>query len=102
MEFNSTFGSNNQGVQIGNFFDKSGESLELVHTFVIQLNNKQGNHDERQIITEWLSPLDFRQKHEDVFVKRQPGTGEWVLRSEAFQAWEEGKNYVLWCHAIRQ
>ena len=35
MESNSTFGSNNQGVQIGTFFDQSGESLELVHTFVI-------------------------------------------------------------------
>ena len=35
METNSTFGSNNQGVQIGTLLDQSGESLELVHTFVI-------------------------------------------------------------------
>ena len=102
MEFNSTFGSNNQGVQIGTLFDQSGEFLELVHTFVIQLNVRQGKHDERQIITNWLSPLDFRQKQEDVYVKWQPGTGEWFLFSNAFQAWKEGKNSVLWCHGIRE
>ena len=35
MELNSTFGSNNEGVQIGAFFDQSGKFVELVHTFVI-------------------------------------------------------------------
>ena len=102
MEFNSTFGSNNQGVQIGNFFDKSGEFLELVRIFVIQLKIKQGKHDERQIITDWLSPIDFRKKQEDVHVNWQAGTGEWFLCLEAFQAWKEGKNNVLWCHGMRE
>ena len=102
MESNSTFGSNNQGVQIGTLFDQSGEFLELVHTFVSYLNIKQGKHDERQIITDWLSPFGFRQKQQDVHVKWQPGTGQWFLLSEAFQAWKTGKNSVLWCYGIRK
>lgn len=35
MEFNSTFGSKNRGVQIGALFDQSGEFLELARTFVL-------------------------------------------------------------------
>ena len=87
MEFNSTFGNNNHGVQIGSLFDQSGGF---------------GKHNERQIITDWLSPLDFRQKQQDVHVNWQPGTGEWFLHSEEFEAWKEGNKDVLWCYGIRE
>ncbi|KAF6221635.1 hypothetical protein HO133_001601 [Letharia lupina] len=63
-------------------------------------SENHGKHDERQTITDWLSPLDFSQKQRDVYANHQPGTGEWFLGSDKFKGWEGGDNNVLWCHGI--
>ena len=49
-------------------------------------------------IVDWLSPLNFRQKQENI--TGAPGTGEWFFREEEFQHWESGPDSWLWCYGI--
>ncbi|CZR67458.1 uncharacterized protein PAC_17357 [Phialocephala subalpina] len=65
-------------------------------------NDQREWHAERSKskILEWLSPLDFQNKHLDVAAKRQPGTADWVLDSKAFLQWMEEDlpcGNILWC-----
>lgn len=39
-------------------------------------------------------------RQNDVFEERQNGTGEWILRSEEFQDWVNGRNTTLYCSGI--
>jgi hypothetical protein len=54
-----------------------------------------------QAILNWLSPLNFRVRQNDIFNTRQEGTGEWFLQGKHFQRWVEGTEKLLWCHGIR-
>ncbi|KAJ7164796.1 hypothetical protein C8R43DRAFT_864446, partial [Mycena crocata] len=51
-------------------------------------------------ILDWISPINVFLKHSDVLRTLQPGTGEWLLRTEAFTAWLFGKGKVLWLPGI--
>ena len=54
-------------------------------------------------IIRWLSPLQFRQRQRDIFARRVEGTGEWLLDSEEYKAWQSGSTAgVLWCPGKRR
>jgi len=57
---------------------------------------------ESQTVLNWLSPLDFCSKQNDVFSRRQEGTGEWFLDHHSFKDWIEGRGETLWCPGIRK
>lgn len=68
---------------------------------------QQAWHDtqDNQRVLNWLSDLSFAEKHNDIFSKRHPGTGEWFLELDDFEAWQKGvsdKSSVLWCTGIRK
>ncbi|KAG0127725.1 hypothetical protein HOY82DRAFT_624539, partial [Tuber indicum] len=44
----------------------------------------------RREVLKWLHSDDFREKHQLIQENRQEGTGEWLLRSEAFVDWKKG------------
>lgn len=50
-----------------------------------------------QRILDWLSPTQYSQRHNDVRARRLPGTGQWLLDCEKFQAWLESKTPIFWC-----
>ncbi|KAJ7138137.1 ankyrin repeat-containing domain protein [Mycena epipterygia] len=52
---------------------------------------------ERDKIIEWLAPINFFRRHEDIFAARQAGTGEWFLQSAEFGAWTANLGEILWC-----
>ena len=56
---------------------------------------------ERQAIIDWLSPLNFFITQDDIFNRRQEGTGEWFLKSDVFQSWLSTLGDTLWCPGIR-
>jgi hypothetical protein len=56
----------------------------------------------RQDILNWLSPLNFWPKQNDIFERRCKGTGEWLLGRPEFQKWIEGENPILWCPGDRK
>ncbi|KAJ7303833.1 ankyrin repeat-containing domain protein, partial [Mycena albidolilacea] len=50
---------------------------------------------------DWLSPINFFPRQEDIFRVRQKGTGEWLLVHPHFQEWKSGSRRTLWCRGIR-
>ena len=93
----------------------TGESRISIADISVQVHQPQSYQDDvlydilpsssfltlqEHLVTDWLSPLDLRQKQQDVYTDRQPGTGEWFLGSEDCKAWKEGEADVLWCYGI--
>lgn len=73
------------------------DDLETRVTFVLtQLDQ------ERQTIIDWLSPLNFSMTQNDIFNRRQEGTGEELLKSSEFQSWLSTSGDTLWCPGIRR
>lgn len=68
----------------------------------MELIQAEHTHDqERQNVLEWLSPLNYRAKQNDILSRRQAGTGEWLQKTDEFQAWMGGITKVLWCPGMR-
>ncbi|KAK6501260.1 hypothetical protein TWF481_009101 [Arthrobotrys musiformis] len=53
-------------------------------------------------ILEWLTPEPFQHsgRHNDVIERRQPGSGQWFLKSEEFHTWLQNKGRILFCPGI--
>ncbi|KAJ6495144.1 hypothetical protein C8R45DRAFT_986215 [Mycena sanguinolenta] len=66
----------------------------------LNMNNQDMEQSERKTIIEWLSPLNFFQRQDDIFSTRQEGTGEWLLKKKEFNRWESSVGGVLWCRGI--
>ncbi|KAJ7718038.1 ankyrin repeat domain-containing protein [Mycena olivaceomarginata] len=54
----------------------------------------------RRTIIEWLSPLNFFLRQQDISKTRQQGTGEWLLDDPKFKGWKSNPGQVLWCSGI--
>lgn len=63
------------------------------------IHHAQQNDNDAKIL-EWLTPVDYASRHSDLFRQWQPGTGQWFLESEEFQAWRAGGNQTLFCPGI--
>ena len=48
----------------------------------------------------WLSPLTFETKQQDMLSRREEGTGLWFLESIEFQNWIASDSSILWCPGI--
>ncbi|KAG9023570.1 hypothetical protein FS842_005694 [Serendipita sp. 407] len=48
-------------------------------------------------ILDWLSPINFFARQNEIFSTRQPDTGTWLLESSEFQKWKAGEEETLWC-----
>ncbi|KAL8686263.1 MAG: hypothetical protein Q9218_007230, partial [Villophora microphyllina] len=51
---------------------------------------------QRRKILSWFCPLQFWQKHENVFSELHTRTGQWFLDSTGFRAWRGGTPARLW------
>ncbi|KAJ7249835.1 ankyrin repeat-containing domain protein [Mycena rebaudengoi] len=59
------------------------------------------NGAEREKIIEWVSPLNFFSRNEDIFRARQNGTGMWLLDDIQFKDWVLSPGGTLWCYGMR-
>jgi hypothetical protein len=58
-------------------------------------------HDQdRQVILEWLTPIDYANQQSDFISRRQEGTGQWLLNSDKFRHWVEQSKQTLFCPGI--
>jgi hypothetical protein len=55
----------------------------------------------RRAFLDWLSPINFFPRQQDILQMWQPGTGTWLLENPYFQAWKAGSGRTLWCQGIR-
>ncbi|CAJ0545119.1 Ff.00g085920.m01.CDS01 [Fusarium sp. VM40] len=62
---------------------------------------KQLNEDERCKILQWVSDIPYESDHYTASKGRVSGTGEWLLRHNAYLAWRESdKSTLLWLNGI--
>ncbi|KAJ7278151.1 hypothetical protein C8J57DRAFT_1465375 [Mycena rebaudengoi] len=67
---------------------------------------QQKNHEraetaeERKLIIEWISLLNFFQRHDDISCAREEGTGLWLLEEAKFKDWVSGTGAILWCYGM--
>ncbi|KAG8527048.1 uncharacterized protein KY384_008477 [Bacidia gigantensis] len=64
-----------------------------------ELRNRQKDDEMREII-QWLSPLNFATRHQDIFSKHQEGTGQWFLDDDKFVQWKTGNSRLIWCPGV--
>lgn len=53
-------------------------------------------------IASWLSDLSFDDVQQDIYSRKEEGTGKWFLQSCEFTQWINGPNNKLWCPGIRK
>ncbi|KAJ7136784.1 ankyrin repeat-containing domain protein [Mycena epipterygia] len=80
------------------------EDHDVILNSVRDVANEQQKHNDdvkRQMIIEWMSPINFFQRQVDIFSNLQPGTGQWLLADPRFKNWESRPGQILWCRGIR-
>lgn len=60
---------------------------------------RQDDQDRREIL-DWIAPPDHGSYQSHFFERQQPGTCQWFLDSEAYQAWLQTKQQTLFCPGI--
>ncbi|KAJ6261446.1 ankyrin repeat [Drechslerella dactyloides] len=55
---------------------------------------------EQQDILDWLTPIDFASRQNDIISRRHKGTGKWLLFSKEFQTWLTQNKGTLFCSGI--
>lgn len=71
-------------------------SLSLKTDMIFQSHNTL----EQKRILEWLTPVDYGPQQSDYFGRRQPDTGQWLLKSSEFLLWLQRKQQTLFCRGI--
>lgn len=63
---------------------------------------RQSEHkaQKRQAILDWLSPLNFQARQNDVFGRSQTGSGQWFLDCTEFNEWIQPTGAVLHCQGV--
>jgi len=58
--------------------------------------------DEKRAILGWLSPLEPREKHQAIGIRRVAGVGDWLLLTNEFTQWSQSGDGsakpVLFCY----
>ena len=55
---------------------------------------------ERDIVLNWLTPINYATQQQDFIGRRQAGTGQWLLDSVEFQTWLDSNKQTLFCPGI--
>ena len=79
---------------------KHDEIIAELHKLRIDLGSvqSQSQKSSEQDFLHKVSPLDFHSKQKHAYSKRYASTGQWLLETEQFKTWFEGKGSpVLWC-----
>jgi Cdc6-like AAA superfamily ATPase len=70
---------------------------------VDRLHERQDDRESRearQVILDWLTPIDYATQQNDFIGRRQEGTGQWLLDSDEFQTWMNQSNQILFFSGI--
>ncbi|GAB1311901.1 hypothetical protein MFIFM68171_02111 [Madurella fahalii] len=65
----------------------------------ISKNSEDEAREAREIL-EWITPINYGPRQSDFLRRRQPGTGLWLLHSEAYRTWVDTKSLTLFCPGI--
>ncbi|KAF7305277.1 Ankyrin repeat protein [Mycena chlorophos] len=96
--YGGTGGQGGQGGLQGGSGGVGQGNTVRINTESVQVYNAQP--DEYDKIMDFLSPINFRQRQQEIFQARQEGTGNWFLEDTRFLEWKSGSTQVLWCSGI--
>jgi hypothetical protein len=75
------------------------DTMSRVEANVETVTHKLNSEDDLKIL-DWLTPINYGPQHSDMLKMRQPGTGQWFLRSTEFQTWLNSSSQTLFCPGI--
>ena len=81
---------------------KATAKIELLDEREIRREEREAKKEldaERQAIIHWLSKLDFRSRHNEIY-KDSFQTGQSLLKSAEFGAWKSGRPWRLLCYGM--
>jgi hypothetical protein len=78
-----------------------GKSSVYCEGLILDQRDKLEDEESLKIV-EWLSDLNFWEKQDGAFDRRQDGTGEWLWSDPTFRRWIDGDTTVLWCPGDRK
>ncbi|KAF8197188.1 hypothetical protein K438DRAFT_1672687, partial [Mycena galopus ATCC 62051] len=99
--YGSTGGEGGQGVGQGTGGAGGAAYGPYVNTGpgIMHIHNHR-EAENRDIILNWLSPINFFLQQADISQVRAKGTGVWLLEHPLFKKWEYGSGSTLWCRGI--
>lgn len=74
-------------------------NIDTIQEGISELHIKEDTKT-RQDILEWFSPLNFFKTQQDIFERREEGTGRWLIDTPEFQNWTAGSDRTLCCFGI--
>jgi hypothetical protein len=78
----------------------SGQAEQLSATRMAEV--RQGRKEKEELLN-WISLLDFEEVHDNIYKKKHAGTGEWLLQTSQFSAWDNSQSStLLWCYGKRK
>ncbi|KAJ6786496.1 hypothetical protein PWT90_09714 [Aphanocladium album] len=77
----------------------SSQTIAAAKKGIDRLNHQQDNQ-ERLVILDWLTTLDYASLQSGLMDKRQAGTGHWFLNTPEFSAWLNTEKSTLFCPGI--
>lgn len=86
-----------------NHFEELKGKLTSTLSGVDSLQERQSHQQvtkESQIITDWLTPIDYASQQHDLIARRQKDTGQWLLNSNIYQDWLKADKQTLFCPGI--
>ncbi|KAJ3484049.1 hypothetical protein NLG97_g7154 [Lecanicillium saksenae] len=77
----------------------SSQTIISVKKGVERLVHNQDD-GERLVILDWLTTVDYAPVQSDLMVRKEAGTGQWLLNAEEFQTWVSAEGENLFCPGI--
>jgi len=59
------------------------------NSFIVQ--NNYSVADDRSQLLAWLSPIEPKLRHQDIRERRVGNVGEWLMQTEKFRSWRDGR-----------
>ncbi|KAH6987716.1 hypothetical protein BKA56DRAFT_669332 [Ilyonectria sp. MPI-CAGE-AT-0026] len=102
VQTNST--DNHDGIQelkdqLALFHGSQNDLRDGINRLELQSDDRE-TAEERTLVLNWLSLVDFTSQQTDSIRRHQRGTGQWLLDSQEYKSWYEAENRTLFCPGI--
>lgn len=75
------------------------DELRSFRTALDEITTRQKDRDHLDFLNR-LTAVDYTLQQKDNFMKRHPGTGQWLLNSDTYQSWVDTSRQTLFCPGI--